>query len=68
MVDAGEPVALEILEDLRRNLGSLVLDSIIFRDADLVEAASHGKSVFVHSPWSKSALCYAELVRELIDG
>lgn len=68
MVDAAEPVALEILEDLRRNLGHLVLDSVIFRDASLVEAASHGKSVFVHSPWSKSALCYAELVKELIDG
>ena len=68
MVDSGEPVALEILEDLRRNLGPLVLDSVIFRDASLVEAASHGKSVFVHSPWSKSALCYAELVKELIDG
>jgi chromosome partitioning protein len=68
MVDAEEPVALEILEDLRRNLGPLVLDSVIFRDASLVEAASHGKSVFVHSPWSKSALCYAELVKELIDG
>jgi len=68
MVDPEEPVALEILEDLRRNLGPLVLDSIIFRDASLVEAASHGKSVFAHSPWSKSALCYAELVKELIDG
>jgi chromosome partitioning protein len=68
MVDSEEPIALEILEDLRRNLGSLVLDSIIFRDASVVEAASHGKSVFVHSPWSKSALCYAELVKELIDG
>ncbi|HEX6812588.1 MAG TPA: ParA family protein [Planctomycetota bacterium] len=68
MVDSAEPVALEVLEDLRRNLGPLVLNSIIFRDASLVEAASHGKSVFVHSPWSKSALCYAELVKELIDG
>jgi len=68
MVDFAEPVALEIIGDLRRNLGPLVLDSIIFRDATLVEAASHGKSVFVHSPWSKSALCYAELVKELIDG
>lgn len=68
MVDLGEPIALEILADLRRNLGPKVLDSIVFRDASLVEAASHGKSVFVHSPWSKSALCYAELAKELIDG
>ena len=68
MVDLDEPVAGEILEDLRRNLGGLMLESIIFRDASLVEAASHGQSVFVYSPWSKSALCYAELVREVRNG
>ncbi|MBL9079282.1 MAG: ParA family protein [Planctomycetes bacterium] len=68
MVDSREPVALEVLEDLRRNLGSKLLDSVIFRDPALVEAASHGKSVFVHSPWSKGALCYAELTWELMHG
>lgn len=68
MVDPQEPVAREILEDLRKNLGPLLLNSVIFRDASLVEAASHGQSVFFHSPWSKGALCYAELVREILDG
>ncbi|HEX5054604.1 MAG TPA: ParA family protein [Planctomycetota bacterium] len=68
MVDAREPVSGEILEDLRANLGELVLGSVVFRDVSVVEAASHGTSVFVHCPWSKSALCYAELVKELIDG
>lgn len=68
MVDFREAVAIEILEDLRRNLGDLVLSSTIFRDAQLVEAASHGRSAFVHCPWSKGALCYAELVRELSHG
>jgi len=68
MVDFREAVAIEILEDLRRNLGSLVLQSTIFRDAQLVEAASHGRSAFLHCPWSKGALCYAGLVRELSNG
>lgn len=68
MVDSREPVAIEVLEDLRRNLGATMLRSIVFRDASLVEAASYGKSVFVHCPWSKGALCYAELTKELIDG
>lgn len=68
MVDFREAVAVEILEDLRRNLGSLVLQSTIFRDAQLVEAASHGRSAFLHCPWSKGALCYAGLVRELSHG
>ena len=68
MVDSREPVALEVLEDLRRNLGPRMLQSLIFRDASLVEAASFGRSAFQHCPWSKGALCYAELTKELIDG
>ena len=68
MVDLREPVAVEVLEDLRRTLGERVLDSVILRDASLVEAASFGKTVFEHCPFSKSALCYSGLVKELIDG
>jgi len=68
MVDTNEEIATEVLEDLRANLGELLLNSVIFRDSSLVEAASHGQSVFVHSPWSKGALCYTELVQEIIDG
>lgn len=68
MVDSREPVALEVLEDLRANLGSSLLQSVVYRDPALVEAASHGTSVFQHSPWSKGALCYAELTRELMHG
>jgi chromosome partitioning protein len=68
MADLREPVTVEILEDLRRNLGDRLLKSIVFRDPALVEAASHGRSAFLHCPWSKGALCYAELTKELIDG
>ena len=68
MVDLREPIAVEILQDLRRNLGDRLLRTIIVRDAALVEAASFGKSVFQHSPFSKSAFCYAQLVKELVDG
>ncbi len=68
MVDLREPVSLEILEDLRRNLGDRVLQTIILRDSHVVEAASFGQSVFQHSPFSKSAFCYAQLVKELVDG
>ena len=68
MVDFSEPVAQEILDDLRRNLPDTLLSTVIFRDSSLIEAASFGQTVFVHSPWSVSALCYAELVKEVIDG
>jgi chromosome partitioning protein len=68
MVDVREPVACEVLEDLRRNLGSRVFQTMILRDVHLVEASSHGRTVFGHSPRSKGALCYGELVREVIHG
>jgi chromosome partitioning protein len=68
MVDYTEPVHQEILDDLRKNLGSSLLRTVVLRDAGLVEAASFGRSIFQHSPFSKGSLCYAELVKELIDG
>ncbi|MBM3972968.1 MAG: ParA family protein [Planctomycetes bacterium] len=68
MVDLREPVTMEILDDLRKNLGDQLLRSVILRDSCLVEAASFGQSVFHHSPHSKGALCYAELVKELEHG
>ena len=68
MVDFAEPVTREILDDLRKNLAGNLLRSAILRDASLVEAASFGQSIFQHSPFSKGSLCYAELVKELIDG
>ena len=68
MVDFREAVAIEVLDDLRRNLGARMLDSVILRDASLVEAASFGRTAFQHCPFSKGALCYTGLVKELIDG
>lgn len=68
MVDASEPVTLEVVEDLRRNLGDLVMGTMVLRDSHLVEAASHGQTAFAHCPWARGALCYGELVMELLDG
>jgi chromosome partitioning protein len=68
MVNYREAVSLEIMADLRANLGDKLLQTVIVRDPSLVEAASFGRSVFQHSPASKSAFCYAELVKEIQDG
>jgi len=68
MVDLREPIATEILADLRRNLGEQMLSSVVLRDSSLVEAASFGVSVFQHAPWSKGAFCYLDLVKELAHG
>ncbi|MCA8976471.1 MAG: ParA family protein [Planctomycetes bacterium] len=68
MVDSKEPVTLEVVDDLRRNLGDLMMTTTVWRDSHLVEAQSHGKTAFAHCPWSKGALCYGELVMEILNG
>jgi chromosome partitioning protein len=68
LVDVREGIAREVVQDLRRNLTDKVFASIIFRDAQFVEAASHGRTLFAYNPSAKGALCYGELVREVIDG
>lgn len=68
MLDRREFVALEVLEDLRSNLGSRLMNSKVYRDPQLVEAASHGKTVFDYNLYSKGARSYGELVREVLYG
>lgn len=68
MLDLKEPVATEILADLRRSLGSQLLQTIVFRDSQLVEAASHGITLFEYNQCSKGARSYGELVREVMYG
>jgi len=65
LVDVREPVELEVLEDLRKNLGPKMLDTRIYRDSQLVEAASHGLTAFDYNPFSKGARSFGELVREV---
>lgn len=68
MVDLKEPITAEVLRDLRKNLGSLVMQTTIVRDSSLVEAASFGRTIFQHNPHAKAALCYASLTMEFISG
>lgn len=68
MLDAAEPIAREIVGDLRDNLGPDLLQTLIFRDPRLVEAASHGRTLFEYDIFSKGARSYGELVREVMHG
>jgi chromosome partitioning protein len=68
MVDMREQICAEVVGSLRSHLGSQVFQTVILRDATLVEAASHGMSVFQYAPASKAAFCYGELIREVCDG
>ena len=68
MLNTREPITLDVLEDLRANLGLSLLETTIYRDAQIVEAASHGKTLFEYNLFSKGARSDGELVREVIYG
>jgi chromosome partitioning protein len=68
MVDLKESITLEVLDDLRQNLGDRLFEALIFRDLAVVEAASHGQTLFRYRIDAKGSLAYAELVREVIYG
>ncbi len=68
LLDLAEPIAQDVLGDLRANLGPQLMRAVIYRDAQLVEAASHGVTLFDYHPFSKGALAYADLVREVLHG
>ncbi len=68
MVDAREQICVEVVANLRSHLGSLVFESVILRDSMLVEAASHGRTVFAHASTSVGAFCYGEFLREVCSG
>ncbi len=68
MLDTREPVSLEVIEDLRGNLGDSVFEAMIYRDGQFVEAASYGLTLFDYNLDTKGAHSYGELVREVKHG
>ncbi len=68
MLDRRDSVALEVLEDLHANLGSQLMDTMIYRDPQLVEAASYGKTLFDYNLFAVGARSYGELAREVMYG
>jgi len=65
MFDHREQIAVDVRADLQRNLGSMLLDTVVVRDPQFIEAASHGVSLFDYNPLAKGVRCYASLAREL---
>jgi chromosome partitioning protein len=68
MVDLKESITREVLDDLRENLGTQLFEAMIFRDLAVVEAASHGQTLFRYRMDAKGTLAYAELTREVMYG
>lgn len=68
MVTPSDQVSQEVLADLRENLGDRILQSTVLRDPQVVEAASHGQTLFQYKPQAPATFCFSELVREVLHG
>ncbi len=66
MFDHREEVAVEVRADLQANLGSKLFDSVVVRDAQFIEAASHGVTLLDYNPLARGVRCYASLAREVM--
>jgi chromosome partitioning protein len=56
----------QVYEEVKRHFGSLVFNTVIYRNVRLSEAPSHGLSVIDYDPHSKGAKNYTNLAKELI--
>lgn len=56
----------EVTADLRRNMGSLVFDTVIPQNVRLAEAPSHCQPIIIYDPRSSGALSYQALTLEII--
>ncbi len=66
MFDHREEVAIEVRADLQTNLGSKLFDSVVVRDAQFIEAASHGVTLLDYNPLARGVRCYISLAREVM--
>lgn len=56
----------QVYEEVKRHFGSLVFNTVIYRNVRLSEAPSHGLSVIDYDRNSKGAQSYTNLAKELI--
>ncbi len=66
MYDVRLRLSNEVVNDVRANCGSLVLDTIIPRNVKLSESPSFKLPVIAHDPESKGAVSYLNLAREIV--
>lgn len=67
MYDARTNLSLQVVEEVKRSLGSSVYRSIIPRNVRLGEAPSHGLPIHLYDPKSKGAESYMLLAEEVIE-
>ncbi|MCQ2349004.1 MAG: AAA family ATPase [Paludibacteraceae bacterium] len=67
MFDSRRCLDNQVLNELRKNFGNLVFDSVIQRNVRLSEASSYGQPVNAYDPKSKGAADYLSLAKEIVE-
>lgn len=65
MYDGRTNLSEQVAAEVRAYFGDLVATTAIPRSVRVAEAPSHGKPVMLYDPYSKGALAYEQLAREL---
>ncbi|MEM9431083.1 MAG: ParA family protein [Pseudomonadota bacterium] len=66
MYDARNKLSEQVAEDVRQNLGALVMKTVIPRNVRLSEAPSHGIPVLLYDQRSSGSIAYQRLAAELL--
>ncbi|MEO0357703.1 MAG: ParA family protein, partial [Pseudomonadota bacterium] len=68
MFDARNNLSIQVAQDARENLGSLVFDTVIPRNVRVSEAPSFAMPVLSYDPKSKGSAAYRNLASEILMG
>ncbi len=68
MFDARNNLSIQVAQDARENLGSLVFDTVIPRNVRVSEAPSFAMPVLSYDPKSKGSAAYRSLASEILMG
>lgn len=65
LYDSRNLLSEQVQVELKKHFNDKLFDSVIPRNVRLAEAPSFGKTIAEHDPWSKGALAYEALAKEL---
>jgi len=66
MFDSRNRLSHMVEEDIRKNFGEKVFQTVIPRNVRLSECPSHGLPIILYDIRSRGAVCYLELAREIL--
>ena len=67
MYDARLSLAKQVVDDVKRNLGEMVFETVIQRNSKLSESPSFGLPILLYDAESKGAQNYLSLAQEILE-